>query len=444
MKAVLRDAPPYIRSWDRKKIYVLAFEAYLRDFDSVFWTLYFMFSVVGFWNFYFFCFHMLQLVVGNAHLKTVLNAVRLSSKNLALLGVFIAIMLYIFGIFSESFFRVRYDPDLGLFCETLLQCTLTNMYYGLTTGGELSQFIDLAWEGGAESGVTAGWIIFVVVFYVFVGVILLNVFLAILVDQFGELRDVRADSAYVKSTSCFICSIDRETFKRNGIHFGSHVENDHNIWQYFYFFAYLKECVLSDNELLPLEKFVIQKIRTRDFMSFFPIERAACLLKTEEQEAAGGNKLLLAAQMRAIEQQHISHSTVAQLARECHELRQCVTQLSEDLSRLQQQQHYHHHQPPPPSSSSTRHPMPAAASPATLSTPADPSARSPPAPRPGSPPPFVAAHASADKLSGQQTAPVVQRSNSGGAGPPASRTTTLSRPPMQSSPSDKPKRPTLP
>ena len=46
---------------------------------------------------------------------------------------------------------------------------------------------------------------------------MLNLVLAVIVDNFGELRDARKDAQNAKSTICFICSIERERFKKEGI-----------------------------------------------------------------------------------------------------------------------------------------------------------------------------------------------------------------------------------
>ncbi len=41
--------------------------------------------------------------------------------------------------------------------------------------------------------------------------------LASIVDTFGNLRDKRAESEQDKISTCFVCSIDRETFQQKAI-----------------------------------------------------------------------------------------------------------------------------------------------------------------------------------------------------------------------------------
>ena len=64
---------------------------------------------------------------------------------------------------------------------------------------------------------TVGWNIYIALFYIVFSLFLLNMILAIIVDTFGELRDARAEAEFSKANSCFICSVDRETFKRKGV-----------------------------------------------------------------------------------------------------------------------------------------------------------------------------------------------------------------------------------
>lgn len=140
-----------------------------------------------------------------------------------------------------------------------------------------------------ESFQSLAWISYIVIFYLTFGVLLLNIFLAIIVDTFGQLREARIQSQAVKGNSCFICSIERDTFKRQGIEFSTHIEKDHNIWNYLYFFAYLKDQShkrspdkISELDLQPVEREMKRLIGRRRYLRFFPIERAGSLESGEE------------------------------------------------------------------------------------------------------------------------------------------------------------------
>jgi hypothetical protein len=73
------------------------------------------------------------------------------------------------------------------------------------------------------------------------------------------LRDAKSESEFSKANNCFICSVDRETFKRKGVDFNGHTKSDHNLWHYLYFFAYLKEQKMK-GDLTPIELYVMNKV----------------------------------------------------------------------------------------------------------------------------------------------------------------------------------------
>jgi len=214
----------------------------------------------------------------------VLKALSLNKGTLLLLAIFIFETVYIFSIISYLFFGDQYVPDSS-YCNSLIQCMATNLYYGVSSGGQLVQFVDAAvWNRGAY---TIFWILFNLFFYIVTVVILLNVILSVIVDTFGELRDKRVETEYHKANFCFICSIEREIFQRKGIDFSKHVEDDHNKWHYLYFFAHLKErkSKKQENQLTKQEEYVYRLISSRNSLHFFPLEKAMCLTTEEEEEA---------------------------------------------------------------------------------------------------------------------------------------------------------------
>ena len=66
-----------------------------------------------------------------------------------------------------------------------------------------------------------------------------NVFLGLIADAFGELREVAWMKENDKNNICFICQIDSDTCAIKGIDFEEHVQNKHQIWNYVYFLSYL-------------------------------------------------------------------------------------------------------------------------------------------------------------------------------------------------------------
>ena len=64
--------------------------------------------------------------------------------------------------------------------------------------------------------------------------------LGIIIDAFGASRDTRGEVDEDQQSKCFICGIDSSLFDRHG-GFDMHIENEHNMWKYVYFMAYLSQ-----------------------------------------------------------------------------------------------------------------------------------------------------------------------------------------------------------
>jgi hypothetical protein len=139
----------------------------------------------------------------------------------------------------------------------------------VASGGQFVQFATPSyWPRYSD---TAGWHVFCIAFYLIFGLLLLNIFLAIIVDTFSELRDGKKEADQAKANSCYVCSIERETFKRKGVgkffkklvftllDFVSHITSDHNIFHYLYFFAYVKD-QKAKGELSPVEKYIAERV----------------------------------------------------------------------------------------------------------------------------------------------------------------------------------------
>ena len=63
-------------------------------------------------------------------LKTVLRAMGISLKVLGALGVFILVGIYIFAIIALVAFPLHFNPDMGAYCDTLVQCSASLIYWG--------------------------------------------------------------------------------------------------------------------------------------------------------------------------------------------------------------------------------------------------------------------------------------------------------------------------
>jgi len=122
-------------------------------------------------------------------------------------------VIYVFSIFSLLYFQDKYNAENGSYCTTLLQCWISNLFHGFPSDGGIFEFLEpFTWNSPRRWG----WIAWSVLFYFIIGVIILNVILASIVDTFGQLREKRKQAKNELNSSCFICSIDRDQFQQNG------------------------------------------------------------------------------------------------------------------------------------------------------------------------------------------------------------------------------------
>jgi hypothetical protein len=120
-------------------------------------------------------------------------------------------------------------------------------------------------------------------FALLVKFILLSVVRGITVDTFKELRLAKNERLEDTTEKCFICGIERLTFDRNESSpgFAKHVKNEHNLWNYVYFFIYLWEQDKDDDD--GLEQYVRRCLDAND-IAWFPIGRAICLNQESKDE----------------------------------------------------------------------------------------------------------------------------------------------------------------
>jgi hypothetical protein len=117
-------------------------------------------------------------------------------------------------------------------CTNLLSCTYFFFHEGLGEAGNMKGFLKYANPGTDDYP----WrIIFDSVFFVWVGIVLLNVITGLMVDEFASIREEAAERENILDTDCFLCGMKREVYEDMGLETGSptfdqHLAEDHDIW----------------------------------------------------------------------------------------------------------------------------------------------------------------------------------------------------------------------
>uniref|UniRef100_A0A2C9K951 Ion transport domain-containing protein n=1 Tax=Biomphalaria glabrata TaxID=6526 RepID=A0A2C9K951_BIOGL len=223
LKLSLRRKPDDEEEEDKKRKHVSKLDARFFSVTTFYYMAFLALSVGGTYsNGYFFAFHLLNIVNNNQLLSGVIKAVTQNGKSLLWVGVLGLVVFYLYGMIGFALMRSMFNPGEYLYCNTLWQCTITVIRYGLI--GDL-------FEWTAES----------------------------------DMRD-----------TCFICSRNSYDFEHHGKGFDHHVRFEHNMWSYIFFFIHLNGTKVND--YTALEMYVFKLIRLgKENYDFFPLDRALSL-----------------------------------------------------------------------------------------------------------------------------------------------------------------------
>lgn len=97
--------------------------------------------------------------------------------------------------------------------------------------------------------------------------------LALIIDTFSLLRDKENEKNRDINEVCFICGHTRDIFDKKAEQtkgFIQHIKQDHYMWNYIFFLAYLQK--KDQTEFTGNESYVFEKFRQND-ISYFPFKR---------------------------------------------------------------------------------------------------------------------------------------------------------------------------
>ena len=187
-----------------------------------------------------------------AHLFNTLSAVfkgvysRFGHLSAVYLFTFLVIYIFMwtgflfFGhLFTVDTINSNNDPvNSEPFCASSIQCLLFFINYGIRSGGGIG---DLLGTPSFKDNYIFFLIIFFyeIAFHLIIVMVFANVFLGLIADAFGELREVDCAKENDMKNICFICQIDTDTCAIKGIDFDEHTQKKHNIWNYVHFLCYL-------------------------------------------------------------------------------------------------------------------------------------------------------------------------------------------------------------
>lgn len=254
-----------------------AVEAHVKDRMFIYYSLALVFSFLGnFVSYTFFAFHLLGIVPRVETLKNVIRSVTHKAGQLLMTGLLGLIMLYIWSMFSFANMRRfwRLDGREPL-CETLSDCFGATLTYGLRSGGGIGDFINPA---DPSDKWFVGRVLVDVIFFFMINIIFLNIIFGIIIDTFADLREEKQAKEEDMNSRCFICNIERGDFEVHNIDMDEHQEKHHNMWNYLFYIAYVKE--KDPQDLSGLESIVFERTQIAS-IDWIPLH------KSMELQAAG-------------------------------------------------------------------------------------------------------------------------------------------------------------
>ncbi|XP_048259812.1 ryanodine receptor-like isoform X9 [Haliotis rufescens] len=242
---------------------------------------YFLFSVMGNFNFFFFAAHLLDVAIGFKTLRTIMQSVTHNGKQLVLTVMLLSVIVYIYTVIAFNFFRKFYvkdeDGQIDYKCHDMLTCFVFHLHTGVRAGGGIGDEIEAA-DGDVYEVYR---ILFDITFFFFVIVILLAIIQGLIIDAFGELRDQLEQVKEDMESKCFICGIGKEYFDKVPHGFETHVQNEHNFANYMFFLMHLIN--KPDTEYTGQESYVWELYQQRCW-NFIPV--GDCFRKQHEDEVS--------------------------------------------------------------------------------------------------------------------------------------------------------------
>lgn len=245
---------------------------------------YLVFSILGNYNYFFFAAHLLDVAVGVAALRIILEAITYNGKQLMLTVFLLTIVVYIYTVVAFNFFRKFYvfeeeGEEADQKCHDMFTCFVFHLYKGVRAGGGVGDEL----EPPDGDPLEAYRILFDISFFFFIVVILLAIIQGFIIDAFGALRDQLDGVQDELENNCFICGIGKDYLDKIPHGFDIHVEKEHNLANYLFFLMYLIN--KDETEYTGQETYVWDMYQQRCW-DFFPA--GECFRKQYEAELGGG------------------------------------------------------------------------------------------------------------------------------------------------------------
>ena len=232
---------------------------------------YLVFSVLGLClSHSYFVFALLDVVSMFGGMQIIMHAMFASATKLtAMLGLAV-VVLYALAVVGQNEFHGKYSFPGS---EHVVACEVENKFSDcfrdhLYTFGERAVFDDIIPSGAA--------FVYAVFYNVVVVFLLSGIFVGIITDSFGQLRQEEVELRKARESYCYTCSHSRSELEEGSpLGFKGHVLHEHNVWSVVWFIIHVID--KSDATELPLsgsELYFLNAHRENRVAKLWPFKRA--------------------------------------------------------------------------------------------------------------------------------------------------------------------------
>jgi hypothetical protein len=151
-------------------------------------------------------------------------------------------------------------------CSSSVQCILYFLNFGLSSGGNLELNL-LSFKN--NYGFYLRQFFFDIFFFLCINMIFSNVFLALITDAFGEMREKAWDNEKDRNNVCFICDLTRSDCINQNIEFSKHIK-EHSKWKYINF---MYNIITQKGVELDTEEYYVWKLMKNRSIDWIPIKK---------------------------------------------------------------------------------------------------------------------------------------------------------------------------
>lgn len=164
-------------------------------------------------------------------------------------------------------------------CINALQCFLTVFSLGPRSSGSVGDVLVQPSFYKDPKIYYIRYLYDVSIFFV-VNLLGINILFAIIIENFSGLREKKKQQVIEDKTVCFICSLEKTIFDTNSFSFKSHIELEHNMWDYIYYvYAIKKKNVTEYNGI---ESYIKEEI-DKENIRWLPFYRTTVLDNTSNK-----------------------------------------------------------------------------------------------------------------------------------------------------------------